>query len=157
MKWQKIVASALDWEEAHATFDDAVKGLGPADRGKRPRRIPHSVWELVEHIRITQHDLLDFCRNPDYEQVLEWPDDYWPPTPAPPSPAAWTASIEQIRTDRRALARFATSGKVVLTRPIPHGKGKTYLRTILVAVDHMSYHVAQIVLVRRLLGAWDDE
>jgi uncharacterized damage-inducible protein DinB len=152
--WRAIVASSLDWEQAHAKLENAVKGLAPAVRGQRPSGYPHSVWELLEHIRITQRDLLDFCQNPDYEEKLKWPDDYWPATPAPPASDAWDKSIADCRRDREALARFTTESKTDLTTKIPHGTGQTYLRTILVAVDHASYHVGQIVSVRRLLGAW---
>jgi uncharacterized damage-inducible protein DinB len=152
--WRTIVASSLDWEQAHAKLETVVKGLAVPLRGQRPPGYPHSVWELLEHIRITQHDLLDFCLNPDYEEKLRWPRDYWSPTPAPPSGDAWDHSIAEYRRDREALAQFTTESKVDLTAKIPRGTGQTYLRTILVAVDHASYHVGQIVSVRRLLGAW---
>ncbi|HEV7839888.1 MAG TPA: DinB family protein [Gemmatimonadaceae bacterium] len=152
--WRAIVASSLSWEQAHATLENAVKGLAPSLQGVRPTGYPHSPWELLEHIRITQHDLLDFCQNPNYEEKLKWPDDYWPPTPAPPTAGAWEKTLSDYRRDREALARFTTESKIDLTGKIPHGTGQTYLRTILVAVDHASYHVGQIVSVRRLLGAW---
>ena len=152
--WRAIVASSLDWEQGHTTLEKAVKDLAPALRAQRPPNYPHSVWELLDHIRITQHDLLDFCQNPDYEEKLAWPHDYWPPTPAPPSADAWDKSIADYRRDREALARFTTEPKIDLTAKIPRGPGQTYLRTILVAVDHASYHVGQIVSVRRLLGEW---
>jgi uncharacterized damage-inducible protein DinB len=152
--WRTIVASSLDWEQAHAKLENVVKGLAPPLRGQRPPGYPHSAWELLEHIRITQHDLLDFCQNPKYEEKLAWPGDYWPPTPAPPTPDAWDKTIAGYRQDREALARFTTQTDIDLTSKIPHGTGQTYLRTILVAVDHASYHVGQIVSVRRLLGAW---
>ena len=152
--WRAIVASSLDWEQAHATLENAVKGLAPSLQGVRPAGYPHSAWELLEHIRITQHDLLDFCQNPDYEEKLAWPGDYWPPTPVPPTAGAWEETIADYRRDREALARFTNDSKIDLTEKIPHGTGQTYLRTILVAVDHASYHVGQIVSVRRLLGAW---
>jgi uncharacterized damage-inducible protein DinB len=152
--WRAIVASSLDWEQAHAKLESAVKGLAPPLRGQRPESYPHSVWELLEHIRITQRDLLDFCQDPDYEETLAWPKDYWPPTPEPPTTEAWDGSLESCRRDREALAHFATASKIDLTSKIPRGTGQTYLRTILVAVDHSSYHVGQIVSVRRLLGAW---
>ena len=152
--WRTIVAASLDWEQAHAKLEGAVKGLAASLRGQRPAGYPHSAWELLEHIRITQGDLLDFCRNPDYEETLAWPQDYWPPTPAPPAPEDWDKSIADYRRDREALARFTTETKTDLTDKIPRGTGQTYLRTILVAVDHASYHVGQIVSVRRLLGAW---
>ena len=152
--WRAIVASSLDWEQAHTTLEKAVKDLAQGLRGQRPPGYPHSVWELLDHIRITQHDLLDFCQNPDYEEKLAWPHDYWPATTAPPSADAWDKSIADYQRDRETLARFTTDSGIDLTTKIPHGKGQTYLRTILVAVDHASYHVGQIVSVRRLLGAW---
>ena len=152
--WRAIVASSLDWEQAHAKLENVVKGLATPLRGQRPAGYPHSVWELVEHIRITQHDLLDFCQDPAYEEKLKWPVDYWPPTPTPPTGDAWDKSIADYRRDREAFARFTTESKIDLTAKIPRGTGQTYLRTILVAVDHASYHVGQIVSVRRLLGAW---
>ena len=152
--WREIVASSLDWEQAHAKVESVVKDLAVPLRGQRPAGYPHSAWELLEHIRITQRDLLDFCVDPDYKEKLEWPRDYWPPTPAPPTPDAWDKTIAEYRRDREALARFTTETKIDLTTRIPHGTGQTYLRTILVAVDHASNHVGQIVSVRRLLGAW---
>jgi uncharacterized damage-inducible protein DinB len=151
--WRRIVASALDWEQAHASLDSAIKDLPIELRGRRPANFPHSAWELLDHIRRTQHDLLDFVRNPKYEE-LKWPDDYWPPTPAPPNDAAWGESVDAIHRDAAALAAFTTEGERDLTAKIPHGTGQTYLRTVLVAVDHTSYHVGQIIAVRRLIGAW---
>lgn len=152
--WRRIVASALDWEQSHARLESTLKDLPETLRGERPAGYPHSAWELLEHIRITQRDLLDFCQNPNYEEKLSWPQDYWPPTPAPPTADAWDKTIEDYRRDRDALARFTTRSDVDLTKKIPRGTGQTYLRTILVAVDHASYHTGQIVSVRRLLGAW---
>lgn len=152
--WRAIFASSLSWEQAHANLESAVKGLAPQLRGQRPEGYPHSAWELLDHIRITQRDLLDFCQNSDYEETLAWPQDYWPSSPEPPSADAWDKCIADYRRDREALARFTTESKVDLAAKIPHGTGQTYLRTILVAVDHASYHVGQIVSVRRLLGAW---
>ena len=152
--WRAIVASSLGWDEAHATLESAVKELPPELRGQRPAGYPHSPWELLEHIRITQHDLLDFCQNPEYEERLSWPHDYWPPDQAPADAEAWRKSLAALQHDREALVRFTTESEVDLTAKIPHGTGQTYLRTILVAVDHASYHIGQIVSVRRLLGAW---
>jgi uncharacterized damage-inducible protein DinB len=152
--WQSIVASSLNWDQAHATLDHSLEGLAPDQRGKQPEGFPHSVWQLVEHIRIAQHDLLDFCVNPKYTHAMKWPDDYWPIDPVPPSDAAWTASLAQIAKDREAFERFTSDGNRDLTAKIPHGTGQTYLRTVLVAVDHNAYHIGQIVDVRRLNGAW---
>lgn len=152
--WRQIVASALNWDQAHATLDKAIEGLPPDMRGRRPDNFPHSVWELLDHIRRVQYDLLDFCRNPHYEDILKFPDDYWPATPAPPSDAAWTDTLSAIHRDRADLAAFTMAEGRDLTAKIPHGTGQTYLRTVLVAVDHTSYHVGQIIAVRRLIDAW---
>jgi uncharacterized damage-inducible protein DinB len=152
-RWREIVASSLDWEQARANFDSAVADLPVALRGKRPDHFPHSAWELIDHIRRTQYDLLDFCTNPNYTDP-KWPDDYWPKSPEPPSPNAWDECIEQYHRDCNALKDFTVNDPRDLTEKIPHGTGQTYLRTVLVAVDHASYHVGQIIAVRRLLGAW---
>ena len=148
-----IVASSLDWDQAHATFDAAVANLQPALRGKRPDHSPHSVWELVEHLRIANEDLADYMERQDHP-VMKWPDDYWPPTPEPPSDAAWEESLSAFRGDVQRLKAIAARTDLDLTATIPWGEWRTYLRTILVAVDHNAYHVGQIVLVRKLLGAW---
>lgn len=152
--WREIVASSLDWEQAHVGLDKAVDGL-PADlRGRRPDGAPYSVWELLEHIRLAQHDLLDFCRNPEYVHDLDWPDDYWPKTPEPPSGKAWEDCLATIRRERDELKQWAVEADLDLTQKIPWGTGQTWLRTVIVATDHAAYHVGQIVLVRKLLGAW---
>lgn len=151
--WRGIVASSLDWEQARASFDAAVKGLTPSLRGRRPRNYPHSAWELLEHIRLAQADLLAFMIDPNYT-APKWPDDYWPASPAPPSTAAWARSVKAVRSDCRRLQRFTRTAKLDLTKKIPWGNGQTYLRTVLVAIDHMSYHVGQLIAVRILLGAW---
>ena len=150
--WRKIVSSSLDWREAHASFDDAVADLPETMRGRRPENFPHSAWELVEHIRRTQADLLDFIQNANYK-APRWPEDYWPPTPAPPD-RAWEETLTAVRHDREKLKAFAMREDIDLTERIPWGEGQTFLRTILVAVDHTSYHVGQVIAVRRLLGGW---
>jgi hypothetical protein len=144
----------LAWGDAHAGFDRAVAGLAPELRGVRPDGLPYSPWELLEHLRITQEDILDFSRNPEYRE-LSWPEDYWPASPAPPDDGAWDRSIAACRAGREALQAMATDPATDLFATIPHGQGQTYLREILLAADHAAYHVGQLVLVRRLLGAWD--
>jgi hypothetical protein len=150
------VARLLSWEEAHATFDAAVAGLPEPLRGQAPAGLPYSPWQLVEHMRIAQHDILEFCRNPNYAE-LSWPDDYWPRTPAPPSAAAWDASVRSFQTDRAALQQLARDPNVRLEERIPHGQGQTYLRELFLAADHAAYHVGELIVVRRLLGAWPAE
>jgi hypothetical protein len=143
----------LSWEDAHVGFDAAVADLPPRLRGTAPAGLPYSPWQLVEHLRITQHDILDFCRNPAYQE-MSWPKDYWPPGASPPSPAAWDASIEQFRRDRSALEALAGDSALDLEARIPHGTGQTYLRELLLVADHTAYHLGELIVVRRLLGAW---
>jgi len=147
------VAKLLDWQEAHVGFDRAVADLAEPLRGRVPPGLPYSPWQLVEHLRITQHDILDFCRNPAYRE-LSWPDDYWPRSPAPPSGSAWDESVRRFREDRAALQRLARDPAIDLAAPIPHGTSQTYLRELLLAADHTAYHVGELIVVRRLLGAW---
>ena len=101
------LAKLLAWEDAHVGFDKAVHGIPAALRGKRPAKLPYSPWQLVEHLRITQRDILEFCRNPDYQE-LKWPDDYWPAAAAPSSSRKWAESIRQFRSDRELLQQLAS-------------------------------------------------
>ena len=150
---RELLGKALAWHDAHATFDAAVSDVPAEARGRRPEYLPYSAWQLVEHLRITQRDILDFCVNPDYQEMT-WPDDYWPSSAEPPSAAAWDESVRAYKEDRQALQRLAADTGVDLEARIPHGDGQTYLRELVLVVDHTAYHVGQLVLVRRLLGLW---
>jgi uncharacterized damage-inducible protein DinB len=143
----------LEWGDAHVTFEAATEDIPRQLRGAQPPSLPYSPWQLVEHIRRAQWDILDFCRNANYKE-LKWPDDYWPPTVAPPSPEAWDESIEHFQIDRKELQDMALTPRVILTSKIPHGQGQTYLREFLLVADHTAYHIGQLVAVRRLLGNW---
>jgi len=145
----------LDWQDAHVGFEKATEGLAAKLRGVRVNGFPHSAWELVEHMRLTQRDILDFSRDPGYTEP-NWPDDYWPPSPEPPSPSAWDESIAAFREDRETLQALAADESIDLFANIPHGHGQTYIREILVVADHTAYHIGQLVVVRRQLGAWGE-
>lgn len=147
------LAQLLNWEDAHASFDAAVADFPPALRGKVPEGLPYSPWQLLEHMRISQHDILEFCRNPKHPE-LSWPSDYWPRSAAPPSASAWDDSVRRFQEDRAALQRIARDPATRLEERIPHGKGQTYLRELVLAADHTAYHVGELIVVRRLLGAW---
>ena len=147
------VARLLDWEDARVGFDKAVADVPAPMRGVAPPGLPHSIWQLVEHIRLAQHDILDFSRNPK-SQEMKWPDDYWPGSAAPASDAAWKKSLARVRADRKALQALAADRSIDLTAPIAHGAGQTVLRELLLVADHTSYHLGQLVLVRQLLGIW---
>jgi hypothetical protein len=138
---------------AHVDFDSAIKGLPAALRGKRPKGAPHSPWEIIEHLRIANWDILDFSRNKDYV-ALKWPDDYWPRTPKPPSANAWSKSVRAFRADLETMCALVSDPSVDLLARIPHGDGQTILREALLVADHNAYHLGELVLVRRLLGAW---
>ena len=148
------LARALAWADAHATFDKAVADIPEGKRGARAAGFEHSPWQLLEHIRLAQDDILDFCVNAKYEHTMKWPDDYWPASPEPPNAAAWDASLTEYARGRDALQRVARDTPD-LTAPVPTGKGtQTYLRSILLVVDHSAYHVGQLVALRRALGIW---
>jgi uncharacterized damage-inducible protein DinB len=147
------LAAMLSWKDAHVDLQTAIDGIPPELRGRRPAGAPHSAWELLEHLRIAQHDILDFCINADYEE-MKWPGDYWPSTAEPANDQAWQESVRRYREDLQALERLAMDTSVDLYARIPHGSGQTYLRELLLVADHAAYHVGQLVLVRRLLGNW---
>lgn len=147
------IAGLLDWEDAHAGFDKVVSGLPSKLHGQVPSGLPYSPWQLLEHLRITQHDILDFCVNPAYQE-LDWPGDYWPRSPAPPSPKVWDESVAQFRKDRDALKKLALDARVDLMAKVPAGKDQSYLRELLLVADHTAYHLGELVVVRRALGAW---
>jgi uncharacterized damage-inducible protein DinB len=142
----------LDWEDAHTRFDKAVAKVPKALRGTIPEGSAHSLWQLLEHLRICQFDILDFCRNPDYAEIPM--EAYWPPSASPPSDRAWEASVAAFRRDRDELKRMAADPKVDLFARIPHGSGQTYLRELLLVADHNAYHVGQLVALRRQLRIW---
>ena len=144
----------LDWEDAHAGFDAAVKDVPADKRGVAPSGLPHSPWQLLEHIRRTQWDILDFCRNPKYVEPKSM-EESWPDGPAPPAAAAWDESAAEVRRDREELRKMAANPKVDLFARVPLGNAsQTYLREIVLVADHTAYHVGQLVLTRRLLGIW---
>jgi uncharacterized damage-inducible protein DinB len=153
MELRRYLTRLLDWEDAHVSFDAAVLGIGSTHRGRTASGLPHSPWQLLEHLRITQRDILDFCREPKYVEK-RWPDDYWPREAAPSHDAAWDESVSAFRKDREALQQLALDPGVDLLSRVPNGDGQTYLRELILVADHTSYHVGQLVLVRRALGIW---
>jgi len=148
------VVKLLDWQDAHLNLDAVVADWPPALRGAKPAGAPHSPWQLLEHLRICQWDILDFCRNSGYREMPF--SEYWPASEAPPSAEAWEKSLAAVRADRAALQQLVADPKTDLFGPIPWGNGQTRLREALLVADHNAYHLGQLVLVRRLLGAWRD-
>jgi len=138
---------------AHVNFDAAISRFPAVQRGARIAGAPHTAWQLLEHLRIAQWDILEFSRNPMHVSP-KFPDGYWPRTDAPPTTRAWNESVRAFRRDLRAMIRLVSNPKIDLIAPIPHGDGQAILREALLVADHNAYHIGQLVLLRRLLDAW---
>jgi hypothetical protein len=150
---RRWVVWLLEGGGAHAKFEDAIADFPAALREKTPPNLPYSAWQLLEHMRITQADILDFSTNPEYKE-REWPAAYWPETAAPPDEAAWEKSVRSFRADLHRLQELIENPQTDLHAVISWGDGQTILREALLAADHNAYHLGEVVLVRRLLGAW---
>jgi len=147
------VLNLLAGKGARVTFDEAVADFPPELRGKLVNPAPHTAWQLLEHMRIAQSDILEFSRDPKHVSP-QWPAGYWPKTAEPPSPDAWDESIRKFSGDLDAMRELISDpGKDLFAR-IPHGEGQTLLREAFVLADHNSYHIGQLVFLRKLLGAW---
>ena len=141
----------LEGGGAHATLKDALAGLPANLRGVKPNDLPYSIWQLAEHIRIAQWDMLEFSKDGSHKSP-KWPDDYWPKEAGPADDAAWDKTITQLNADRDEFITLLKSADIY--EKIPHGDGQTILREALQMADHTSYHTSEIILLRRLLGAW---
>ncbi|HUX46203.1 MAG TPA: DinB family protein [Terracidiphilus sp.] len=148
------VVNLLTSRQAHADFEAVVKEFPVQLRGKRPRRAKHSAWEVLEHLRIAQRDILEFSRDARHKSP-EWPGGYWPAQSAPPDEKAWDKTLRAFRRDRKAMCALVADAATDLFAKIPHGDGQTILREALLLADHNAYHLGELVLLRRLLGAWE--
>ncbi len=148
------VVNLLTVRQAHMTFDDAVKDF-PLDRiNVKPPNVPYTLWHLVEHLRITQWDILDYMRNPDY-QYMDWPKDYWPAQDALTDAAGWQRSIDQFRADLQAVVALVRDPHIDLFAQIPHGEpGHTYLREALLVADHNAHHIGELGILRQVMDTW---
>jgi uncharacterized damage-inducible protein DinB len=147
--------SLLQGSHAHVDFEGTIRDLPPDLRGIRPQGLPHSPWELLEHLRLAQSDILEFSKSADHVSP-KWPEGYWPETPEPPDAKAWDERVAAFRRDLKAMEDLVADPKSDLYTPFPWGKGQTLLREVLLVADHNSYHLGQLVLVRRLLGNWKE-
>ena len=152
---RKQLLALLKGENAHASFDEVIKDFPAEKRGVKPAGLPYSAWQLLEHIRIAQHDILRFCKNYDGNyHSPKWPEGYWPKSPDPPSEKAWDNSISQINADRKEFEELINDSKNDLDKAFAWGDGQNLLREALLIADHMAYHLGEIVTVRRILGVW---
>jgi hypothetical protein len=138
---------------AHVDFLSAVGNLPAAHRGAKPEGAPHTAWQLLEHLRIAQWDILEFSRNSKHISP-EFPEGYWPKGEKPPDEAAWDRSLQSFRADLEAMRRLVADPSIDLFARIPHGDGQTILREALLVADHNAYHIGQLVMLRKILGAW---
>lgn len=143
----------LDGNGAHVSFDQAVADLPQKLQGKRAPGVPHTLWQLVEHLRIAQWDILEFSRNPRHVSP-EFPKGYWPTSDSPASVTAWKRSVAGFHSGLAGLRKLVNDPALDLFAPLPHGDGQTLLREVLLAADHNAYHIGEIVILRRSLGAW---
>ena len=151
---QQLVET-LTWEGAHVGWKSALANLPAEKRGEEAPELPHTAWELLEHSRITQRDILDFCIDPEYK-ALEWPAGYWPKTSTPPDNPAWEKSVRAFVADTQEMVNLIEDPRTDLFSKIPHGDGQTILREAVLLADHNAYHLGQFVLVLRALGAWKE-
>lgn len=149
---RKHLAELLNMKGAHLAFEEAVAGFPPELRGVKPARAPHTAWQLLEHMRLAQEDILDFSRNPNYRKK-KFPDDYWPGTEAPPDEKAWDRSVRSFHKDLDEMQELIANTKHDLLVKLPHGDGQTLLREALLVADHNSYHLGQLMFLRKMLDA----
>jgi DinB superfamily len=147
---RRHVLDLLHMKGAHVGFDETVAGIPARLRGIKPKGLPYSAWQLVEHMRRAQDDILRFCVEPDYVSP-EWPAGYWPAEPAPPNARAWSEAGRAFRADLAAMQKLVASPRNDLLAPIPHAAPATLLREALLVADHNAYHTGQLLVVRRLL------
>jgi DinB family protein len=150
---RKHLTSLLEKSEAHANFEKAAAGLQPELQGIRPPQAVHSPWEMLEHLRISQWDIVEFSHNPKHKSP-SWPEGYWPKSPVPAHDRAWQDSVAAFLKDRKTMVDLVNNPQTDLFAAIAHGQGQTVLREALVLADHNAYHIGELVLLRRLLGAW---
>jgi uncharacterized damage-inducible protein DinB len=150
---RKTLVALLTGDDAHPNAERALRRTSPRLRAVRRAR-GHSVWELLEHMRIAQEDILRYTLDPAWKSP-PWPEGYWPRPRSQPSPAAWRASVAAFERDLADAVALVRNPRRDLTAVIPHGEGRTYLRQILLIADHNAYHAGQIVQARKAVGDWD--
>ena len=152
---RKQLIALLRGGQAHATFDEAIKDFPAEHRGTVPPNLPYSAWQLLEHLRITQRDILNFSAPPTggYHPG-KWPDDFWPKSPTPPSAPSWDQSIAAMRSDLDHFIALIENPKSDLYKPFRWGEGQNLLREAMLIADHTSYHLGELVVLRRILNIW---
>jgi hypothetical protein len=149
----KELVKFLQGGQSHIKLEKALQKITFENSSKKIEGLPYTIWQLLEHIRFSQHDILDFSRNPSYEEA-KWPDDYWTTSEAPSSPQALKVCIATIIRERDEMISLIENSKDILLYQIPHGSGQTLMREALVLDEHNSHHLGEIIVMLRLLGDW---
>ena len=144
------LVDAIRGHQAHVDFDSAVADFPVEARSQKPGNAPHTPWQLLEHMRIAQHDILEFSCNPNHKSP-KWPDEYWPKSDAPPDTKAWDEAVRRFQSDARELNQFVQDLQNDLFQPIPGGDGQTLLREALLVAAHNSYHLGQLVFLKKMI------
>lgn len=145
--------SLLKGGNAHIRLEDVAKGFPKSFMNANVPNVPYTCWHLIEHMRIAQHDILDFIENPNYEE-MDWPDDYWPPKGKTATSKEWQKSIDMFNNDSRKLQAIIKNPKTNLYAKIPHGTGQNIARETMLVADHNAYHLGELVLMKRAIGKW---
>lgn len=138
---------------AHLTFDDVIADFPPAAMNQQPPNVPYTPWHILEHLRITQWDILEFVRNPRHVSP-EWPKGYWPAPDATTDVAGWQATIDAFRADLAAVQEIVRDPSIDLSAELPHAPGYTYIREVLLVADHNAYHIGEFAILRQVMGTW---
>ncbi|MGE5410564.1 MAG: DinB family protein, partial [Clostridiales bacterium] len=150
---RKELINLLKEEQAHVGIENAIRGVKHNLINKRPGNEEHTLWELFEHMRITQEDILRYTLDTSWKSP-SWPDEYWPKPTDEATQEKWDKSVRGFYKDFQEVIKLVENISIDLTSQIPGGEGRTYLREILLIADHNAYHLAQIILTRKLLGDW---
>ena len=138
---------------SYMTFDEVVAAFPMEHINTRPPNVPYTPWHLIEHMRIAQRDILEYIKDRDY-RLPKWPDDYWPASEATADAKAWQKTVAGFRRDRAALVKIAANPRVVLGAPLPYARQHTYIRELLIAAEHNTYHIGELAILRQVIGAW---
>jgi hypothetical protein len=150
---RKQLLDYIDRPHTHGSLADALKGLPEKHFNEKPGGLPYSFWGMLEHIRISQWDMVDFMQNPDYKE-MEWPKEYWPDSAQKATRKMWDESIAMFEKDTETLKKIISDPDVDFLAKIPHGSGQTIFREVMQIIDHNSYHIGQLVVMRRMIGEW---
>ena len=143
----------LEGGNAHMTFDEAIANFPHEQMNTKPQNVPYTLWQLLEHIRMAQWDILEFIRNPQYVSP-PWPEGYWPVESVQADEVAWEKTLVSFRADLQSLLIMVSDSEVNLYSPIPHGNGQNILREILVVADHSAYHISEFATFRQVMATW---